>query len=64
MSTAISSLISTVRFNRRGGSRGRPAEHGDAPPGGPASAVSLTTEQLIYRGRAEGRLMAESLEPT
>jgi hypothetical protein len=29
----------------------------------PASAVGLTTEQLIYRGRAEGWLVVPSLEP-
>jgi len=39
--------------------RSRPARLGILAP---LSAVGLTTEQLIYRGRAEGWLVVASLE--
>ena len=43
--------------------RGHPAEHREAPPRRPCALAGLTTEQLIYRGRAEGWLVVSSLEP-
>jgi hypothetical protein len=42
--------------------RPRPAEYGEAPPGGPARTSGLTAEQPIYLGRAEGRLIVPNLE--
>ena len=61
---------SPLRGGGRVGARGRgarrhPSEHRQTTPGGPASALGpLSTEQLIYRGRAEGWLSVPSLEPT
>lgn len=58
-----------LRRDRRvgGGGRGagrRPTEHGEAAPRRPGARSGLTTEQLIYRERAEGWLVVPSLEPS